>query len=263
MERAVGVLIKVLMFIAIWLVAGLLLVGDGDRDWGWQIDTAIAIGAVTLTLALVTADRGLFDTSTIGLAMPLLAALTIWGLMTRPAPEPTTTASLLSATTVAENTATTVPSQPAAPVNTVRERPQRTTEAPKLASANREQITPANARLPKLEGVCAMNTEQRRWCRTFYFEQYAGTVAELRQQLAAEPMWVPDPWPYDACPSYGKLGNKVQFMAATNMRVDSTECGSATPTGSNRKLLECRQWYAYDCVIPGSRPLPNAQANAN
>lgn len=256
-----GVLIKVLLFIAIWLVAGLLLVGDGDRDWGWQIDTAIAIGAVTLTLALVTADRGLFDTSTIGLAMPLLAALTIWGLMTRPAPVPTATSSLLTDRTVAEASATTAPPPTAA--GKVRERPQRTTEAPRLASANREQPAQANASLPRLEGVCAMNTEQRRWCRTFYFEQYAGTVAELRQQLAAEPMWVPDPWPYDACPSYGKLGNKMQYMAATNMRVDTTECGTATPAGSTRKLLECRQWYAYDCVIPGSRPLPTAQADAN
>lgn len=254
-----GVLIKVLLFIAIWLGAGLLLVGGGtDRAWGWQIDTAIAIAAVTLTLALVTADRGLFDTSTIGLAMPLLAALTIWGLMTRPAPQPE-----VARTLIAEPAAVVDEMPTAVPAVAKKERPQRTTDAPTLASANREQPANTASGLPKLEGICAMNTDQRRWCRTFYFEQYAGNVAELRQQLAGQPLWVPDPWPYDACPTYGKLGNKVQFMAATNMRVDTTECGTTTPTGSNRKLLECRQWYAYDCVIPGSRPLPTAQANAN
>ena len=261
-----GVLIKVLLFIAIWLGAGLLLVGGGaSRAWGWQIDTAIAIAAVTLTLALVTADRGLFDTSTIGLAMPLLAALTVWGLMTQPASQSEEGArTLISDSATADNDVTsavqTTPPASAAPSKT---RPQRTTDAPRLASANREQPASSGSGLPKLEGACAMNTEQRRWCRTFYFEQYAGNMAELRQQLAQQPMWVPDPWPYDACPTYGKLGNKVQFMAATNMRVDSTECGNATPAGSTRKLLECRQWYAYDCVIPGSRPVPTEQANAN
>ncbi|MBQ1782531.1 MAG: hypothetical protein II007_02660 [Gammaproteobacteria bacterium] len=259
-----GVLIKVLLFIAIWLGAGVLLIGGGASSaWGWQIDTAIAIAAITLTLALVTAERGLFDSSTIGLAMPLLAALTLWGLFTRPTPQPETTSTLITDTEVVDismEPAVRTPSP--APPSPSAVRPQRTTDAPKLASSNREQPSSSTA-LPQLEGTCAMNTDLRRWCRTFYFEQYAGNVAELRQQLASQPMWVPDPWPYDACPTYGKLGNKVQFMAATNMRVDTTECGTAKATGSSRKLLECRQWYTYDCVIPGTRPLPTEHASTN
>lgn len=258
---------KLALFIAIWLIAGTFLV-DGaanlSANIGWQIYVAVAFGAVALSLSLVVAEHGFFDSGTLGLAAPLVIGLTLWGILAPPA------ADISSLPVSASYGPPALPSPPVTPAD-AGSRPAGSNhngtplvdplEQPRLASTSTSVAPSVSQRLTPLQGLCTLDTDKQRWCQPFFFEHYAGNVEDLKLQLAHEPMQVPSPWPVDACPTFGQLKSKVQYKVATNMRASETECGLVTPAGSKRAVLGCRQWFSYDCIIPGERSAPTRAEN--